>query len=178
MNDDLSFTLVATTEQDRTYIKRVNFLADVMGDETKAATKEMVEGAKHYVGRWDPENGGFVAYDNYGIPAGAVWLSWGDEISRGFGHVEKGIPELAIGVESRYRSKGVGTLLLKAAIQLARELLAPGISLSVSEHNPRAHKLYRNLGFEDLRYDASTEHYILVKYFQASREDGCTKVQG
>lgn len=165
MNDDLSFTLVATTEQDRTYIKRVNFLADVMGDETKPATQDMVEGAKHYVGRWNPENGGFVAYDNFGIPAGAVWLSWGDKISQGFGHVEEGIPELAIGVEHRYRGQGVGTSLLNAAIELARELQAPGVSLSVSEHNPRAHKLYRSLGFEDLRYDEPTQHYVLVKYF-------------
>lgn len=165
MNQDLSFELVATTEEDRTYIKRVNFLADVMGDETKPATQDMVEDAKHYVGRWNPENGGFVAYDQFGIPAGAVWLSWGDDTSRGYGHVEEGIPELAIGVEGRYRGQGVGTLLLGAAIELARELGAPGISLSVSKHNPRAHKLYREVGFEDLHYDAPTEHYVLLKKF-------------
>ncbi len=66
-------------------------------------------------------------------------------------------------MEPRYRSQGVGTLLLRAATELARDLGAPGVSLSVALANERAHRLYLFMGFEPV--GESEGHVVLVKRF-------------
>lgn len=163
------FELRIATEADRTYLQRLNFLADVLGDENAPLDpEEYIPWREFYVDSWQPEDGGFIAIDDLGIPAGGVWLRWGRDgegITAGLGHVADGIPELALAVERRYRGQGLGTLLLNAAIEQARAMRAPGISLSVDVHNPRAHALYRRVGFTDLRFDEPTQHYVLLMEF-------------
>lgn len=160
--DMTDFQLRNATESDRTYIARLNFLADVFGDESKPMEQESLDYYPYYVESWKPEHGAIIAWDRIN-PAGGVWLRWGTAESHGYGHVEEGIPELAIAVEQRYKGQGVGTQLLNAATELAREMGAPGISLSVAYDNPRAARLYRHVGFVDV--DEHSDHYILVKRF-------------
>lgn len=157
-----TFELRRATESDRTYIARLNFLTEVYGDESKPLPPEANNWFAYYVDKWTPEGGAIIAWDGIN-PAGGVWLNWGTEAEHGFGHVEEGIPELAIAVEGRYKGQGLGSELLEAAAQLARELGAPGISLSVAYDNPRAARLYRHVGFVDV--DEHSEHYVLVKRF-------------
>lgn len=159
---DTSIELRATQESDRTYIARLNFLTETFGDEHGEVSEEFEPEYGFYVESWEPNQGGFIAWDGC-IPAGGVWLNWGNEYARGYGHIEEGIPELALAVEGRYKGQGIGTALINAATELARTLRAPGISLSVDPANERAHRLYKHLDFE--QEDVYKEHPVLVKRF-------------
>lgn len=142
-----------TTEADRTYIARLNFLTDVFGDEHAEVSSGFDRDFDYYVRDWHPEDGGFIAWDG-NIPAGGVWLVRGTDERHGYGHVKEGIPELAIAVEPRYRGKGVAKQLL--------ELVPAPVSLSVHPANERAHRLYLKAGFTPT--DIVREgHEVLVK---------------
>ena len=72
----MKFTLVPATESDRTYLRRLDYLADVFGDESRSRIGA-VQSAEEYVGKWSPErDGGFIAYDPELVPAGGVWLRY------------------------------------------------------------------------------------------------------
>lgn len=153
----------STTEADRTYIARLNFLTDVFGEEHADVSPEFDRDFDFYVRDWQPENGGFIAWDG-NIPAGGVWLVWGTDERHGYGHVTEGIPELALAVEGRYKGQGIGTALLEMAAELAKELGAPGISLSVAPTNERAHRLYLHVGFEPTGI-VREGHPVLARYW-------------
>ncbi|MEJ5927820.1 N-acetyltransferase [Corynebacterium sp. H128] len=163
MNSELELTLSATSELDRTYVARLNFLTDTFGDEQGTLSDDFDEDYAFYVAEWEPSNGGFIAWRG-NIPAGGVWLVWGTDDQHGYGHVTEGIPELAIAVEGRFKGQGIGTALLDAATELARTLGAPGISLAVAPDNERAHRLYLHVGFEDTGI-VRNGHPVLVKRF-------------
>lgn len=142
-----------TTEADRTYIARLNFLTDVFGDEHAAVSAEFDRDYDYYVRDWQPVNGGFIAWDG-NIPAGGVWLVYGTAERHGYGHFREGVPELAIAVEPRYRGKGVAKRLL--------EQVAGPVSLSVHPDNERAYRLYRKCGFEETGV-AREGHVVLMR---------------
>lgn len=52
-----------------------------------------------------------------GRVAGAVWV----RRMHGFGHVDDATPELAIALYPEYRGRGIGTLLLRAMLELLRQ---------------------------------------------------------
>lgn len=160
-----NFTIVETTESDRTYIARLNYITDVRGDETAEVCEGFLDDVRYYVDEWQPENGGFVAYDTTRIPAGGVWIRWGTATNHGYGHVLEGVPELCIAVEERFRNRGLGTKLLLNTIELAKELGARGISLCVGQDNPRAHRLYNRVGFKEVCFDNETGYYTLAINF-------------
>jgi RimJ/RimL family protein N-acetyltransferase len=65
-------------------------------------------------------------------------------------HVERsrfGFGELGMAVARPWRGQGVGTALLEAAIEWAREEGLHKLSLSVFPHNASAIALYRRFGF-------------------------------
>lgn len=68
-----------------------------------------------------------------------------------------GFAELGMGVAREWRGRGVGSALLAAAIEWAREHGAHKLSLGVFAHNASAIALYRKFGFveEGLR----VKHY-------------------
>jgi RimJ/RimL family protein N-acetyltransferase len=75
----------------------------------------------------------------------------GDEIV-GSLHVERsrfGFGELGMAVAREWRGRGVGSALLAAAIEWAREQGLHKLSLSVFPHNAAAIALYRKFGFAD-----------------------------
>ena len=154
--------LLPLTEADRTYLARLNFLTDTFGDEFKELPAQFDADFDYYLGGWEPSRAGFIAWEG-NVPAGGVWLNWGTAQRHGYGHVAEGIPELALAVEPRFRGQGVGTMLIDAATNLAREMNTPGISLSVAKDNDRAHRLYLHLGFEPV--GAAEGHIVLVKRF-------------
>lgn len=156
------FKLRPLSEADRTYLARLNFLTDTFGEEHKELTPQFDADFDYYLAGWEPSRGGFIAWKG-NVPAGGVWLNWGTKARHGYGHVAEGIPEFALAVEPRFRGQGVGTLLLRAATELARDLGAPGVSLSVALANERAHRLYLFMGFEPV--GESEGHVVLVKRF-------------
>ena len=67
-------------------------------------------------------------------------------------HVERsrfGFGELGMAVAREWRGRGVGSALLAAAIEWAREQGLHKLSLSVFPHNAAAIALYRKFGFAD-----------------------------
>lgn len=152
------FSFIPTTEQDRTYIARLNFLTDVHGHEDREVTEWFDADFITYVEHWQPENGGVIAWSN-NIPAGGAWLLWGTDKQHGYGHVEVGIPEVAVAVETAFRGHGLGRLLLDEAAKVAKAAGAPGISLCVDTDNTHAKKVYLDLGYETLQAAEPHECY-------------------
>lgn len=84
---------------------------------------------------------------------GAVWtrLLTGD--SKGYGYVDDETPELAIALYKKYRSGGVGTVLMTAMLQLLKAQGYKKTSLAVKKENFAA-KLYLGLGYQIVHEDA------------------------
>lgn len=99
----------------------------------------------------------FVAEQDNQI-IGAVWT----RIMNDYGHIDNHTPSLAISLYEQYRSKGIGTLLMKTMLTALEGKGYPKVSLSVQKEN-YAVTWYRKLGFEVLR--ETTEEYIMVKEF-------------
>lgn len=99
-----------------------------------------------YVERWGRAGDhGVIAERPSGARIGAAWYRLAGE-RRGYGFVSPDIPEITIGVTRGARGQGVGTALLTALIEQAREAAFPALSLSVEEDNP-AVRLYERLAF-------------------------------
>jgi RimJ/RimL family protein N-acetyltransferase len=60
-----------------------------------------------------------------------------------------GVAELGMIVDERWRGRGVGSALLEAAIEWAREVGAHKVGLQRWPHNARAAALYEKFGFEE-----------------------------
>ncbi len=100
----------------------------------------------HYITGWPrPGDIGMVAED--GAPVGAAWLRLLPEEDPGYGFVDEETPELSIGVVPTQRGRGIGSLLLEALIEAARDQRYQALSLSVEPDNP-ARRLYERHGFQ------------------------------
>ena len=97
------FHLREAVESDRTYLRRLNYLTAAFGDEGANVGDSEREGAETYVGQWDPEReSGIVAFDQFDVPAGGVWLRYWQSPDDGHANLSPDIPEIAIAVENRY----------------------------------------------------------------------------
>ena len=95
-----------------------------------------------YAANWGREgDGGWAALREEKVVGVVWWRVWRGE-ERGFGFVDAATPEAAIAVRAGWQNRGVGTLLLKRAIQEC-----PRISLNVRGDNA-AVRLYERCGFE------------------------------
>jgi ribosomal protein S18 acetylase RimI-like enzyme len=68
----------------------------------------------------------------------------------GFCHVEQGDGESwieSVAVDPSRQSRGIGTALVAAALDVAAQEAGPRVRLSVSDRNAAAYVLYRRLGF-------------------------------
>ncbi|MDY4592779.1 MAG: GNAT family N-acetyltransferase [Eubacteriales bacterium] len=86
---------------------------------------------------------------------GAVW----SRVMNDYGHIEDGVPSLAISLYQEYRGHGIGTALMKRMIQELKRRGYKKTSLSVQKSN-YAVEMYLNLGFEII--DESEEEYIMI----------------
>ena len=163
---DMQFTFRETGPADLTYIKRLNYLADVFGDETvNPDPEQFLDANRFYLDAWTPERGGVLVSDHLGVPAGASWLIWGTEELHGAGYVAPDIPELAIAVEKRYARRGLGGQLIERVADLAKELGAPGLSLCVHEDNVAAKALYERRRFEFHGQEGDSPYIAMVRRF-------------
>ncbi|MEV6967813.1 GNAT family N-acetyltransferase [Hamadaea sp. NPDC051192] len=102
----------------------------------------------HYVAGWPrPGDLGVVATDGDGHPVGACWLRYLPADDPGYGWVAADIPELTLGVAAAHRNRGLGRLMLRELVRVAREAGVEQLSLSVEPDN-HAHGLYLSEGFE------------------------------
>ena len=89
------------------------------------------------------------------MPVGTVWT----RIMNDYGHVEDGVPSLAISVRKEYRGGGIGTALMKTILGELRRRGHEKVSLSVQKAN-YAVGMYRNVGF--LIVEEKEEEYMMV----------------
>ena len=100
-----------------------------------------------YIAGWPrPGDGGVVA--EMGQPVGAAWFRLLPGESPGYGFIDEQTPEISIGVEARWRGRGIGRLLLTALCDTARAEAFESLCLSVEVDN-YALGLYRVSGFPE-----------------------------
>ncbi|WP_446786490.1 GNAT family N-acetyltransferase [Macellibacteroides fermentans] len=90
---------------------------------------------------------------------GAVWARIITGKVKGFGNVDDSTPELAISIHKEYRSKGIGTNLLKSMLHLLKEFGYTQTSLAVQKDN-YALKVYQSVGF--IIIEESEEDYLML----------------
>jgi ribosomal protein S18 acetylase RimI-like enzyme len=99
-----------------------------------------------YVDGWRrPGDAGVIA-EGEGDAIGAAWYRLFTANEPGYGFVDERTPELGLAVVPLYRRRGVGTALLDALIERAREDGYPALSLSVAVSN-RSRLMYERVGF-------------------------------
>ena len=183
--NDTQLRVRLAQEEDRTYLLRLLYLTSVFGDETAALPQSHIPDVERYVDDWSPlVDGGVIAVSDHEVPAGGAWLRYFTGENKGaafMGAQQPGadphyenlwatafdpetIPELCIAVERRYAGQGLGEILLKNVVDLARAQDAPAIALWVDSENPRARKLYESAGFEDIAIPNAAPG-AMIKYF-------------
>ncbi|MEV0463281.1 GNAT family N-acetyltransferase [Nocardia tengchongensis] len=106
----------------------------------------------HYVEGWGAAGDLGVVGGFDGVPLGAAWLRLFDAEDPAYGYIDADTPELAIGVAPESRGTGLGTALMSALLDAAREKY-DAVSLSVRQENP-ALRLYQRLGFVEVEGSA------------------------
>ncbi len=93
----------------------------------------------HRFDGWRDDSTYLVAWDD-GVPVGHIHIAWSN--------TELGVPELQdVFVPADRRGQGIGTELTRAAEQLAAARGHDRCSLSVSDANAAARRLYERLGY-------------------------------
>ncbi len=93
--------------------------------------------------------------DHNGKAVGAVWTRIMDD----YGHVDDDTPSFAISLYKEYRSRGIGTKLMKEMLELLKSQGYKRASLAVQKAN-YAVKMYEKVGFKTV--DENDEEYIMV----------------
>jgi ribosomal protein S18 acetylase RimI-like enzyme len=107
---------------------------------------------RRYVERWGrPGDTALVAIQDF-QPVGAAWYRLFRANNPGYGFIDEETPELSIAVVPSKRGSGLGSELLGALMERAREDGYAAISLSVEKDNP-AVALYERHGFERVNED-------------------------
>jgi ribosomal protein S18 acetylase RimI-like enzyme len=124
----------------------VRFLRDMLRHAYYWRSRETEMPITRYVNAWG-RNGdrALIALDDF-HSVGAAWYRLYTEREPGFGYVDEQTPELTIGVVPSRRGKGIGSSLLDALLERARQEGHRRISLSVEKSNPAVH-LYESRGF-------------------------------
>ena len=98
-----------------------------------------------YVSGWGRSGDTAVIALEDGFPIGAARLFSRDE--PGFGFVDEQTPEVSIAVVPSRRGRGIGSELLDALIDAAKEQGYGSLSLSVADDSPAMH-VFEKQGFE------------------------------
>ncbi|NSC24566.1 GNAT family N-acetyltransferase [Streptomyces albus subsp. chlorinus] len=93
--------------------------------------------------------GTFLVAWREGIPVGSCEVRWQGCAAPEVRAAHPGCPEVnGLGVwPETLRSQGIGTALIREAERLAGRRACEVIGLGVEKNNPRAHALYRRLGY-------------------------------
>jgi len=115
------------------------------------AGEELVSNPYHgrYLDGWMREGDAGVVAVAGDRPIGAAWYRRFSADEPGYGFLDESIPEISIAVDAGHRGRGVGTALLHALCERARQDGLGALSLSVEWDNP-ALRIYRRLGFGEV----------------------------
>jgi GNAT superfamily N-acetyltransferase len=134
----------------------VRFLKDMLRHAFYWRSGGAVEDASlwRYVAGWGRRGDAAVIALEGGFPVGAAWYRLFAQNEPGFGFVDEQTPEVAIAVVPSRRGHGVGSELMEALIELAREQGYNGLSLSVADQSPAMH-VFEKEGFQKVE---QTDH--------------------
>jgi GNAT superfamily N-acetyltransferase len=79
------------------------------------------------------------------------------------------LPEVMVSVVEELRGRGIGTRLIGGLLDLATDVICPGLSLTVSKRNVAALSLYERAGFA--RHGQGL-HGLLAMVWRPSTEPG------
>jgi GNAT superfamily N-acetyltransferase len=129
----------------------VRFLRDMLRHAFYWRSGAGVEDASlwRYVAGWGRRGDAAVVALEGGFPVGAAWYRLFSRDEPGFGFVDEETPEISIAVVPSRRGHGIGSELLDALIELAREQGYPGLSLTVANGSPAMH-VFEKQGFEKI----------------------------
>lgn len=140
-NDDVSFLWEMLYESLFVPEGQKPFSKDIIKDRT----------ISKYVDGWGQEGDfGFIAINSHNQPIGSITARYFSENNKGFGYIDKDIPELGMAMLSEFRGKGIGTALLNQLLEEARKKEIKGLSLSVDPLNRVAVHLYQQFGFKEV----------------------------
>ncbi len=101
--------------------------------------------ARRWLDGWGDELG--VGWEEGGELRGAVWARPVEPVLVCDESTGRALPEVIVGVVEEARGAGVGRKLMEGLLVRARAAGCSGLSLSVSERNPVAIRLYESVGF-------------------------------
>jgi GNAT superfamily N-acetyltransferase len=140
------------TDADIEHVKRALFEAVSWAPERELPPYELViahpDLARYHEG-WGRAGDMAVIAEQDGQAVGASLCRLFTEEDHGQGYVDEETPELAVAVWEGRRGQGIGTSLIEAIEDAARDAGYSKISLSVDADNP-ARRLYERLGYETL----------------------------
>ena len=138
------FTIRGADESDLVFLEQMFFAAADWNPTTARGEQHWRADPvlEKYLGGWKRHDDfGFVV-ETEGEPVGAVWMRFFEQNDPGYGFVDEQTPELSIGVLDGFRGRGIGRMLMQAAMDAADGAL----SLSVEDGNG-AIRLYKEFGF-------------------------------
>ncbi len=136
-------------DQDLVFIKEMLFEAFFWNPQMSRPELDEFFNNKEFsklISNWGRSGDRVVIAENEQNLIGAAWFRLWTESDHSYGFIDSTIPELGIGIHSEYRSRGIGRMLLKRLISVAREDEFDALSLSVDPSN-FARKLYESEGF-------------------------------
>jgi ribosomal protein S18 acetylase RimI-like enzyme len=158
-----TLTIRDATPADEPFLWRVlSFTASAPAAEPPPVEAVQVDpGLSPYLVGWGrPGDAGVIAEVD-GEPVGAAWHRHFPSAMPGYGFVAEQIPEISLGVEPAWRSRGIGRALLTTLAQQARAAGIPALSLSVDATNAPALALYQSMGFRTAGGSASNPTMLL-----------------
>lgn len=148
--DEAAITLRRAGAKDASFLEAMLVEAINWDPQRRPLTSEQVFAQpehRHYVDGWPRHDDlGLVAENRAGKAIGAAWLRFFGADDPGYGFVAPGIPEVTIAVVDSARGLGIGTALLAALEEAARDRGIRALSLSVEPANPAA-RLYQRRGY-------------------------------
>ncbi len=124
---------------------------------------EQPELALYYEGFGNGQADYCIVAEDAGKVIGAVWTRIMDD----YGHVDDETPSFAISLLKDYRSKGIGTLLMKRMLVHLKECGFEKASLAVQKEN-YAVRMYKKVGFKVI--DENAEEYIMICDLQGHQD--------
>ncbi|MFI6940059.1 GNAT family N-acetyltransferase [Streptomyces sp. NPDC050418] len=110
-----------------------------------------------------------------GRPVGHAEVRWNGCAAPEVRAAVAGCPEInGLAVAGELRSQGIGSALIAAAEELARERRLPAIGLGVDESNPRAAALYERLGYRPVVPYVDRWAYVDRGGLRVECADSCT----
>jgi ribosomal protein S18 acetylase RimI-like enzyme len=145
-------TIRSASQADETFLQAMLALTGSWRPGSPPSTPEELAADSHhsrYLEGWVREGDAGVVAELDGRPVGAAWYRTFSVSEPGYGFLDQETPEISVAVEPDQRGRGVGTALLRALCELARQEGIAALSLSVERDNP-ALRLYQRLGFVEV----------------------------